>query len=525
MLRSSSTMFSQPDQNHDEVAALQQFYDDVADGEAVLLVVGGGTAALTYLYTHDIEPEYTHIVILGGRGYWQAAAHRLAQPHHILALPHSPSDEFVDPAEHDASKGILPHQPESAYVHSRDYQARVGQLEQETLAALKAYGKKVFLARNAQVDKIEKMAANDFRLRLTRSGVTVCANKVVVANGAGPARRLPADLKHALLASAHQKGHKDTAHVEERILDYTDILSPVAEKCRGKRVIIYGGGATAAWAMEVAALTAAPLAWVAKSGFDEAVNAGPRVFEIIQKSQSLQLHGLIEEIKYDECSVTGAPKLLVKVVTADVGKGSCVKEYEVDFLINCIGQEQYELGGLPDVFCQQIKTQLAPLLDNNYVTGSEDKLMLGWATVNHDLMIIGAAQGTYYNRDQQIKRPGSVSMCLPRSGQVPITVGGVVSSVCAITNYMPVRQCPKSGKVTLVSLNLHVMNATQLAAYFAANFLGATPDEINTAVVEYIAERKKTEFGLSPQRLKEFLREHFGQHAHAVSCQDLRKKL
>lgn len=86
------------------IGSIEEFQRSAKTGGKVLVVIGGGTAALTYLYTQDIEKEYSHVLILGDRGYWGTAAHRLAQPHHIFAMPHEPSYEFIDPAEHDQTK-------------------------------------------------------------------------------------------------------------------------------------------------------------------------------------------------------------------------------------------------------------------------------------------------------------------------------------------------------------------------------------------------------------------------------------
>jgi hypothetical protein len=508
-----------------DLSDLHRFYLDIPQHQKVLVVIGGGTAALTYLYTADIEPIYTHIVILGDRGYWGYAGHRLAQPHHIFALPHAPSDEYIDSAEHDATHGILPHDPRSAYVHSNDFQARLIELEKATCEALAKNGKKVFIARAALVTKIERQDGALFRFEINNASSPIFANKVIVATGAGPARKLSPDLHASLSASAAKvKTSVDSPDVNEMILDYTDVLRPVVAKCKNKDVIIYGGGATAAWAMEVAALTAKPIAWIAKNGFDKAIVAGPRVGAIIDGSRSVQMQGEIDALTYETCPVSGKPKLLVSVVTPNITyftgegeskevssvSGTTTKHYRVDYLFNCIGQEPYERGGLPEILSPNIKSELTPYLDKNNVTGDERSCMLGWSTQRGDLMIIGAAQGTYYDRDRSILKPPSVSQYLPRSGQDGITIGSVVFSVCALTNYMPFSQDANTGDVVLTSLNLHVMNATQLAAYFTAQYPKASAREVNEAVKAFILERIQTEFGLSKKRLAEFLHARFG---------------
>jgi hypothetical protein len=494
--------------DHDELIDLYKFYQNIPDNEKVLMLVGGGTAALTYLYTQEIEPLYTHIIILGDRGYWDVASHRLGQPHHILALPHCPSDLFVDPAEHDESKGILPHESRSAYVHSQDFQARLTELEKTTLEALNKQGRKVFIARTARVKKIDRLEVGVFSLEIDRVSSPILANKVIVASGAGPARTLSPDLEN-LEEAKDMKTATFSPQVQERILNYTDILTPTVEKARNKDIFVYGGGATAAWAMEVADRIGKPLAWVAKNGFKEAVDTGSRVNAIIKRSREIQIEGGIENISYQNEPAPVGGKILVKVQTMN-SAGSCC--YRVDYLFNCIGQDVYEQNGIPEIISPDIQRKLFPYLDKNYVTGSDQRSMLGWSTNDGDLLIIGAAHATYYNRDHQfpIQLP-SVSQFLPRSGQVPITIGGVISSVCALTNYMPLSQDPETGEITLTSLNVHVMNATQLAAYFTAFYPEASATQVNNAVESFVAERAQTEFGLSTTRLLKFLHNHFGK--------------
>lgn len=95
-------------------ATMDGFASNIGNGDKTLVVVGGGTTAMTYLATAEIGKEYTHVAIVGDKGYWSRQSHRLAQPHHILALPEQPSARFVDPSEHDASRNILPHDDRSA---------------------------------------------------------------------------------------------------------------------------------------------------------------------------------------------------------------------------------------------------------------------------------------------------------------------------------------------------------------------------------------------------------------------------
>lgn len=485
---------------------LRDIYNQI-NNTNVLAVIGGGTAALTYLYTASIDPQFETILILGNRGYWEKAAHRLAQPHHIFALPHKISDDYVDSAACDKEKGVLPHQPESAYVHSHDYQARIIELEKATIDRLISLGLKVYIVRNAWVNNISKQSFSQYKLSLKGASKSFNADKVIIATGAGPARKLETNLQQELIDSI--KEEINIVDVNEKILNYTDVLTPVVQKCRNKDVLIYGGGATAAWAMEVADLIAQPVAWVGRSGFENAESAGPRVEAIINGSRSVQIHGKITSIMYLDVSPSVNKKLVIEVTLAEFGSPS--KIFVVDYLFNCIGQEPYERNGLPGIISPDIKAKIIPLIDKNNVTGNDEPCMLGWATKQQDLMIIGAAQGTYYDKINNFSRGWNISSFIPRSGHDAITIGGVVSSVCAVTDYMPIKQNPVTGQIKLLSLNVHVMNATQLAVYFTGMYPYASAKQVNKAVESLVCARAETEFGLTNEDLKAFLHFHFGE--------------
>lgn len=482
----------------------------VPDDEKTLLVIGGGTAALTWLYTADIPDQLKHVVLIGERGYWSMAAHRLAQPHHILSLPHKKSEKFIDPAAHDADHGILPHEPQSAYVHSHDYQRKLHELETAVVSRMAKEGRSFIAQRGTKVTSIQRSCARrtanaGFDFYIEGHPEALFADRIIVATGAGPARKLSTDLEDMLLAEC--TGPREHEDASSRILSYNDILSPKAERCRGKRVLVYGGGATAAWAMEVADLVGTPVAWAARNSFEQALIAGPRVGAIIEKSKHLQEISAITHLEY----VKTADSNFVKVtLTPKTGEPRTV---EVDYIVNCIGQDQYELGqgGLPEVFSDRIRAELKPLCDKDDTAGLGSKCMLGWSSDCGDIMVIGAAQGTFHDSSRTVERPASPSKFIPRSGQVPITIGGVTSTVYALTNYMPFFQNPDSGKVRLESLNLQVMNATQLAVYFTAAYPDASPELIDKAVTEFIARRKETEFGLNDYQTVSFMVEVFGQ--------------
>lgn len=495
-----------PIRRNDKATSLKDFYEGVSESDRVLVVVGGGTAGLTYLSTMEIDPKYTHVAIVGDQGYWKVVGHRLAQPHHILALPHQDSLEYVDPSEHDKNNGILPHQSNSAYVHSKDYQVRLARLEQITLDSLQKSGKKVFIERGAVVQRISKEGLS-YAFETDTSGERFLAAKIVVASGFAPGRALPKELLSTGSSPAQGEKSIETDH----ILSYTDMLtSDIAEKVRGKDVLVYGGGATAAWVVEVGQEIGKPVAWVARQGFDNAEAAGARVEAIINGSREIQAKGEIKSIEHLILSTgSGETKKIKVTVTQKNRNGSEeTKTFLVDYLVNCIGQDPYQKGGLHDVLTPEVKDELAPILDRNQLSGRPETV-LGFGTPTGNLEIIGAAASSYYDVDRKLQPGATVSEFLPKSGQAPGTVGGVVSAVSALTGYMPISQDPETGKVSILSLNLHVMNATQVAVYLTGCYQDATPAVINAAVQDYLAKRSQTEFGLTERELEEFMALHF----------------
>ena len=65
-------------------SALNGFLSGMKDGDKALFVVGGGTAALTYLSTVDLDSRFTHVVVVGDQGYWMEPGRAQARP----AAPH-----------------------------------------------------------------------------------------------------------------------------------------------------------------------------------------------------------------------------------------------------------------------------------------------------------------------------------------------------------------------------------------------------------------------------------------------------
>ena len=487
---------------------LFSFYGEISTDHNVLLVVGGGTAAYTYLYTADIASRYTHVIILGGHGYWQKAEHPLAQPLHIHNLPHMTND-YIHPVEHDQRKGLTPHHPNSAYAHSYQQQEKLEQLVHNTHQKLKHLDVELFYDTDAYVSKIDRVIdSNDFLFNLaSNEHDSFMASSVVVATGVGPARKLDARLFSDLSNNpSHQK----------RIIDYTEILSPCsAGKCHNQKIFIYGGGATAAWVMEVAQHKAEPVGWVSRAGFQDAEIAGPRVTEIIEQTRSLQQKGEVDSIEKLGDGL---------LITVNIGQDE-TQQFYADYFVSCIGQEVYEIGGLPHILSETIMHDLKIMHDKNRTTGTDHEARLGWCTGDGQLQIIGAAEATFYKRNHRASRPNPVSDILTKSAaRAAITVGGVVASICALTNYMPFLQDPETGQIKLLGLNVNVMNASQLAVYWTACYACATPQQINGAVDTFIGARCDTEFGLSPKAVADFEREHFGKvsmlHADKPAAND-----
>ncbi len=483
---------------------LAEFYNGMSLDDEVLVVAGRGTAALTYLSTVDLEPKFTHVVMLGGLGYWEKSAHRLAQPAHILELPHQTGADFVDPAAHDKILGILPHESNSAYVHSLDYQTSLRQLHEETLDSLARRNIKVHIANGLNMEQVSRDSLQ-YSFTTAQAGAMFPAHKIVIATGAAPARALPKEL---LLGSA------STGYKADQILDYNDILSPsLGDKLKDQDVLIYGGGATAAWAAEVARLpgkSAGTMMWVARKGFDDAENAGPRVEAIIKDTRSAQIKGEIDTIQCLDSTPDYQNKKALVTVNKEQSDGSKTREsFLVDYVVNCIGQDANELGGLHHVLSGGLKADLQQLLDINQMTGNPEA-MVGFASSDGTLEIIGPAAASFNLSKPDFKERAFPSDSLPRSAKVPITAGGAVSTVAVQTKYMPFSQNMSTREVLITGLNPHVMNATQLAVYFTARYPQAAPEQVNVAVQGFIQARMKTEFGLDKPGLNDFLNHHFG---------------
>lgn len=487
--------------------SLKNFYEKLLPSDKLTVIVGAGTAALTYLATKRFDAADTHILLIGGSGYWgDQVAHRLGQPNHIFALPHSKSAEFVDPNEHNRENGILPHHETSAYVHSLEYQKRLMDLEKMALNSLRAQGKKIHIENGVSTQKIHREGSK-FKIKLDISEDLFVADKMVVATGAAPGRKFPLEL----FPKSTDAMISGQAHIGDHILSYSDILTAdIAEKIRDKDVFIYGGGATGAWAMEVSEQIGKSSKWVSRIGFDDAEEAGSRVEAIIKGSRDSQLKGNISSIEYLPPSSNSPDQKKIRVNVVEVNRDQSKKtvSFVVDYIVNCIGQDPYEEGGLHATLSPEIKNELSPIMDRHKMSGKSG-VNLGFGTPGGELEIIGAAAASYYDIERNLKPGAAISEALPRSARVPTTIGGVVSSVAALTGYMPITQNSISGEIALSGLNMHVMNATQLAVYFSGLHPMARPEEINNAVEQYLLQRSVTEFGLTDLQTQNFMAKHF----------------
>ncbi len=497
---STISLFAAPQTN----SSLIDFCKSARSTHKMLVVVGAGTAAWTYLRTCQLDPDISHIMVLGNRGYWSKVTHRLAQTEHLLALPDEQSAPYIDPELLNQAAGIAPTDTRSAYMDSTAYQATMDSFAETTVKLLTARGLDIYFDCKAEITHIDRdpRAPHAFSIKLNGVTQSIPADQIIIATGAGPERHLTQELYDGLYRSCSNPDERHMAR--SRVLGYTDALADTAhDRLTGKDILIYGGGATAAWVAEMAESTGTPCAWVAKNGFGAALTAGPRVESILARTKGIQAHATITHIAF-AAKAGEEGKLMVSLAYATGETRTVV----TDYLVNSIGQDQHKYGldALSMILSPGLCHELNPVVDMNHNSGdTHEHDQVAWATPCKSLMVIGAAQSSFYQPDSTSTRSSlSVSRILPKGGQVAVTLPGVVASVCALTNYMPISQRSKTGVCKLIGLNLNLLNATQLAVYFTVMFPDAPYSVVNNAVDSLIAERRRTHFGLSDEAIHLF---------------------
>jgi hypothetical protein len=440
------------------------------------VIIGRGTAAEVFRATRPSEGYLT--ILLGERGLWatQGPKRRMGQPPHLLALPKRPIPAF-QVADGRTRQGLR------RFIDVQSYQS---ELEALSLAndyqALNSGGFDFHL-QNCTVQSVSR-SAGKMVVQTQNPALTIEADQVIIASGIGPQRKpdFPYPNNAPLIDGKYP-----------RIVEgLTYLRDPGPDK---GHVMVYGGGATAAWIADLVYTKCDKMLWAARSNFDPAQLPGNRNYMILQaaREENLMRLGTVKGVSYVEpaplsCKIQALgvapadPKLFVYMT---LRSGQEVV-YTVDQFIYALGGDQDEDGAIRRLLSPNLLNSIRPMYDKNRVLGGSDGV-LAWATEDEKLLIIGAST---YNFTPSNVTPKAVApmSSLPRNAQVPDGIAMIIASVAAMNNFIPIQQS-SSGQVLECKLNLNTCDRNQLAAYLTIFHEELSPLGVESVVAEVISYR------------------------------------
>ena len=154
-------------------------------------------------------------------------------------------------------------------------------------------------------------------------------------------------------------------------VDYVNSAGPY-----GPAVMIYGGGATAAWVATEAMGRAQKVLWIARpggTGFTGGVLPGNRNAKVLLETEALRQVGTLTNVTY--CAKYGSrdAMLMIKVDMEDGNK----KTYFVHQLVYSLGGDPKAEGSISRIVNDALLNALAPIVDSDRVI-SDGSGILAW---------------------------------------------------------------------------------------------------------------------------------------------------
>jgi hypothetical protein len=471
------------------------------------VIIGQGTATEVYRYTAASKDWET--IVIGPRGLWSVlpGEHKMGQPAHLLSLPGQNVPAYQS-ASGKTAKGM------ANFLDVHSYQQGLLELakandKRSGLVTL-TQGKKgqtINLAA-CKVESVER-EFNRTTLLVTTANprLTLRVDQVVIGTGIGP-QRTPegADIKIV--------GKPDPSVGFKQILEAAEYFA--AAPPYGKEVMIFGGGATAAWVAAEAMERATRLKWIARKSsrgnsdpFAGGTLPGDRNFQVISLTTPLRAIANVTEIKYLPAAYAGkrrlrGPKLRVTVQAEGKPPQVCV----VDQFVYSLGGDQFAEGSIRRMVAPDLIRALEPVRDKSQAL-SDGKGTLALATPGRELLVIGAA--VYNFETYAMPRQPAPMSTLPRNAQVLDGIAMVVASVSALNNYIPIKQDAKANVVEC-SINFNTADKNQLSCYVAAFYPELAADKANAIVDEVVLQRSDKapgrEFGVTEAEFNEIVHRH-----------------
>lgn len=486
------------------------------------IVIGTGISATAWLASLRGRD---HVTVMGGSHLWQQMdpQHQMGQPAPLLTGNLLPGP-----------RRLLP-QDRGTFMLSRDF-ARIvdATLRHHHHARIPS----------SLVTRILPVQIADYRyvVEVAVQGVPyrfLCHN-VVVALGPGPSRAL----------TVKRGGEDEDVNVgamQGRVVGGTEFLSPTWRMPGGgtgenRTVAVYGGSATASWAVEQAEIRGMVVrswftrpgsgasAWDAGARFRDAFPAGNRNQGVQQRFANIREVRKLVRVQLLEPMV-GTPCI---AITFEGQDGETRVEI-VDLLVYALGADHLGEGGIREMIGGDLHNRLVAFYDRNQVI-SVSRSLLAIGTPDRSLMIVGSALSsragfggdgpdlTLQNGDpgslNGLGSYASIAETLPQAARPAEGIAMVMAGVEALNEFIPARQVGNASAMFSNNhgqdvlhpinfqwdINFNTSNRTQLAAWVAQT-TDLDPFAANVAVALLVRLRSsaRNTFGLTDPQVQTVL--------------------
>lgn len=512
----------------------------------ITIVIGTGISSAAYLlsvkqYLKSVNQTLGAVGVVGGADLWQKMSHdhAMGQPKQLLTgnlLGHGREDRGFTSAQLSERSFLTAGQFSQTIQH---YLTRhsCAQLPDSYISRITKEGSKYLLTTHVEGE----------------IGGTIVCDNVIFAPGPGPARPL-----------ATEEGNlseDDIRGFGNRVIKGNDFMSPdwatpLSLSLEETTVAVYGGSATAAWAVELADIRRMNVicwftrpgrgdtAWNTESRFSEAFPAGDRNNTVQEYFAGVRHVYKLMRIE----RVENSTKLRLVFERSD---GHVVITL-VDLLIYALGAEHTLRQGVRGVLAPELAANLVAFYDRNLAISSVPSL-LAIGTTDRSLMVIGSAMSSaagFTGSALQLLGDASrtiaalanykdISNTLPAAARPTEGIAMVMAGVEALNEFVPAtpvrggrtrtyftpRLTTSDGELPRGSanpdayqssthhidfewdINFNTSNRTQLAVYIAQTTdLSPFAANLAVALIVYLRTRPESVRGLSDPQVTTIIR-------------------
>jgi ribosomal protein S16 len=344
-------------------------------------------------------------------------------------------------------------------------------------------------------------------------------DKVVIACGTGPAR-VP-------MVGRNGDIEVNVDGTQGHVVGGVEFLSgdwhmPHGANPMGSTVAVYGGSATASWAVEAARMRGMSVvlwftrpgtgahAWDPGERFREAFPDGGRNSTVRDECRNIRVVRQLTALSVGP-GANNRPGVLLRLKD----EGGRIIFRQVDLLVYALGQAHGEEQGIRAILSQEIQQSLVAFYDRGRALG-QNAALLAVGTWDKSLMIVGSAMSSVggfdpRNLDAYRDKPEHVDLVryteiakwLPRAAQPTEGVAMLTAAMEALNDYMPARP---TGLVFghyspfTWDINFNTSNRNQLAAYLSYT-TDLRASAVNLAVALIVRLRALNTFGLTDEEV------------------------